>query len=51
MRQVPVDSQRGDWPRLVANAINELQRPARGEVRFFEGRLQYWDGAVWQDVP
>jgi len=50
-RPIPVDNQRQDWPRLVANGINELQKTRKGEVRFFEGRLQHWDGAVWQDVP
>jgi len=51
VRLIPVDSQRQDWPRLVANGINELQKTRRGEVRFEGGRLQYWDGATWQDVP
>lgn len=26
MRLVPVDNKRGDWPRLVADAINRLSR-------------------------
>lgn len=50
-RPVPVDATRTDWPRLVANAVNELQKPQRGQVRFEGGRLQYWDGATWTDVP
>lgn len=51
MKPVPVDSQRLDWPRLVANAINEMQKPQRGQVRFENGRLQHYDGTTWQDVP
>lgn len=50
-KPVPVDNQRSDWPRLVANAINELQRPQRGQTRYADDKLQYWDGASWQDVP
>lgn len=26
MRLVPVDNKRGDWPRLVADGINQLRR-------------------------
>lgn len=51
MRPVPVDAKRSDWPRLVANAIAELQKPQTGSVRFEGGVLQYYDGAEWQDVP
>lgn len=50
-KPVPVDSRRTDWPRLVANAINELQRPKLGEVRFQDGVLQHYDGTDWVDVP
>lgn len=50
-KTVPVDAKRSDWPRLVANAINELQKPQRGAVRFEDNRLQYYDGTDWQDVP
>jgi len=50
-KPVPVDAQRQDWPRLVANAINEMQKPQRGAVRFESGVLQYYDGETWQDVP
>lgn len=50
-RPVPVDSKRTDWPRLVSNAIGELQRPAKGSVRFEGGVLQYYDGVEWQGVP
>jgi len=52
MRPVPVDSQRLDWPRLVANAINELQKPQRGSTRYTPtDGLQYWNGTEWVDVP
>jgi len=50
-RPVPVDARRTDWPRLVANAVNELQQPREGEVRYMDGGLKYWDGAEWQPVP
>jgi hypothetical protein len=50
-KPIPVDAKRQDWPRLVANAVNELQRPKFGEVRFSEGVLQHYDGANWVDVP
>jgi len=48
---VPVDSKREDWPRLVSNAIGQLQRTQKGAVRFESGVLQYYDGADWQNVP
>lgn len=50
-KPVPVDGKRLDWPRLVANAINELQSPKRGAVRFEGGVLQYYDGTNWVNVP
>lgn len=50
---VPVDSKRLDWPRLVANAINELmnRKPQAEDVRYHAGVLQYYDGDAWVDVP
>lgn len=50
-KPVPVDSRRTDWPRLVANAINGMQRPKLGDVRFQDGALQHYDGTNWVDVP
>lgn len=50
-KPVPVDGKRLDWPRLVANAINELQTVKVGTVRFEGGVLQWWDGETWQNVP
>jgi len=50
-KPIPVDGRRQDWPRLVANGINELQNPKIGEVRFLAGVLQWWDGETWQNVP
>jgi len=55
MKPVPVDNQRLDWPRLVANAINSLitlvERPQAEQVRYRDSKLQYYDGTDWQDVP
>jgi hypothetical protein len=52
IRPVPVDNQRTDWPRLVANAINALiTRVDVGTVRYMDGGLKYWDGTNWQPVP
>lgn len=52
-RPVPVDAKRGDWPRLVANAINGLlsRGPQKGDVRYEAGTLEYFDGTDWQPVP
>jgi len=50
-KPVPVDAQRQDWPRLVANAINDLQAVKVGAVRFQAGALQYYDGTNWVNVP
>lgn len=50
-KPVPVDGKRLDWPRLVANAINELQAVKVGEVRYNGTALQWWDGTDWQNVP
>lgn len=50
-KPVPVDSRRTDWPRLVANAINDLQGVKVGETRYNGTALQYWDGTDWVDVP
>jgi len=52
-KPVPVDSKRLDWPRLVANAINELmnRKPQAEDVRYRGGVLQYYDGSDWVDVP
>lgn len=50
---VPVDSQRMDWPRLVANAIKQLQTLRVGTTMFDpdDNKLKYWDGDTWADVP
>ena len=53
IKPVPVDAQRSDWPRLVANAINTLinRKPQAEDVRYHAGVMQYYDGTDWVDVP
>ena len=53
IKPVPVDAQRSDWPRLVANAINTLinRKPQMEDVRYHAGVMQYYDGTDWVDVP
>jgi len=53
IKPVPVDAQRSDWPRLVANAINTLinRKPQSEDVRYHAGVMQYYDGTDWVDVP
>lgn len=50
-KPVPVDGKRLDWPRLVANAINDLQAVKVGTTRYNGTALQWWDGSAWVDVP
>lgn len=63
---IPRFSRTQDWPRLVADAINKLQRGAQGFERQeaaptdpVEGQCYYdltthkarcWDGTVWNDL-
>jgi len=49
-KPVPVDAQRQDWPRLVANAVNDLQKVKTGDVRYNGTALQWWNGAAWVNV-